>query len=105
MVSKDEYKKAKKIVDEYELAQNEEFKKMLKSIEIDLKKFFSENKIMGKTISQFSLRSFMGQKDIVEIITDCFNANYKDDASDKKIMDLGNKYDVWLHFNSSIYTK
>lgn len=105
MVSKDEYKKAKKIVDEYELAQSAEFKKIVSLIETDLKKFFSENKICGKTITEFSLRSFMGQKDIVEIIPNCFNGDYKDDITDKKLMEIGNKHDVWLHFTPSIYPK
>ena len=105
MISKDEYKKAKKIVDEYEFEHSEAFKKILKLIDADLKKFFSENKILGKTISEFGLRSSLGQKDIVEIVIDCFNGDYKDDITDKKIMEIGNKYDVWLHFTPSIYPK
>ena len=105
MVSKDEYKKAKKIVDEYELTQSVEFQKTIKLIEADLRSFFASNKVCNRTITNFSLNSFMGQKDIVEIYPDGFDEDYHDDISDKKIMEIGNKYDVWLHFTPSIYPK
>ena|ERR1035437_2642720 len=105
MVSEYEYKKAKKIVDEYELMLDDELRKKLALIEKELKLFFSSNKICGQTIKEFRLNSFMGQKDIVEIYPDCFDENYKDDSTDKKLMEIGNKHDVWLHFTPSIYTK
>lgn len=105
MVSKDEYNKAKKIVDEYELALDVEFKKTLALIEKDLKQFFATNKVCRQTIKTFSLNNFMGQRDVVEIYPDCFDEDYSDDVADKKIMEIGNKYDVWLHFTPSIYPK
>jgi len=105
MVSEGEYKKAKKIVDEYELMLDAEFKKKLALIEKELKQFFATNKVCGKTIKEFRLNNFMGQKDVVEIYPDCFDEDYDDDATDKKLMELGNKHDVWLHFTSSVYPK
>ena len=106
MIQKDEYKKAKKIVDEYELQESKELDKRLLLMEADLKDFFAKNKVGGLTVSEFHLRGERyGQRDIVEIFPDCFDEDYVDDVSDKKIIEIGNKYGVWLKFHSGVYPK
>lgn len=108
MISKDEYKKAKKIVDDYEQYEREELAKKVALMEADLKDFFAKNRVGGRTIKKFTIEGeHLGQKDIVRIlpVEPDFDEDYQDDASDKKIMEIGNKYGVWLKFHSGVYPK
>jgi hypothetical protein len=107
MVSKDEYKKAKKIVEDYEQQEREDLAKKIALMEVDLKDFFAKNKVGGRTIRKFTIDSILGQKDIVRIIPvePDFNEDYQDDSADTKIMEIGNKYGVWLKFHSGVYPK
>lgn len=102
--TKEEYEKAKEIVDLYKAEKRRIHGEKLEKIRIDLEKYFSENLVEGRRVKSFSFSFDTFSSETVRIIPDCFDEDYSGSANED-IKKIGEKYDIDLKFIYWVYGK
>lgn len=109
-ITKEQYEQAKAIVDKYNHQLDADFQATMEKIKADLEKYFSENEVCGGKIEKFKLsnKTWLGTSythvDIIPIEPD-FDEDYWDDKADADIEAIGQKYGVYLSWESGVYPK
>lgn len=112
MITKEQYEKAKLIINEYQQQLKVEYDKKLVLIKADLIEYFKNNKVCGMTIFDFNLsspwwnnRDYICNVFFIYAIDPFFDEDYDDDKADDDIEEIGKKYGINLSWDISVYSK